>query len=161
MLVIFYVGARANFHASALAAIQARTYRGELPRRASAYPEPISLFTWHGIVETERTLQELTVNVAPGGSFDPENGSTLYKPGASPMLESAQKTEAAKKFLGFACFPKASIEKTPEGYEVEIRDLRYAVSGEMRHEVVAVMQTDPSGRVTEDELRWGRDLRRR
>jgi membrane-bound metal-dependent hydrolase YbcI (DUF457 family) len=160
-LVIFYVGARASFHASALPAIQGRTYRGELPRRASAYPEPISLFTWHAIVETDRSLQELTVDVAPGASFDPENGTTVYKPGASPMLENAQKTETARKFLRVASFPKASIEKTPDGYEVEIRDLRYAVSGEMRHEVVAVIQTDANGKVTQDELRWERDLRRR
>lgn len=161
ILVGLYVGARANFHANALAAIEGRTYRGELPRRASAYPEPIALFTWHGIVETDQTLRELTIDVAPGASFDPESGTTLYKPGASPMLESAQKTEAARKFLGVASFPKASIEKIPEGYEVEIRDLRYAVTGEMRHEVVAVIRTDANGRVTEDGLRWGRYLQRR
>src|SRR4029077_16163469 len=33
---IFYVGVRANFHANALAAIQARTYHGESPRRSGA-----------------------------------------------------------------------------------------------------------------------------
>ena len=54
-----------------------------------------------------------------------------------------------------------AIEKTPDGYEVEIRDLRYAVSGEMRHEAVAVIHTDANGKVTQDELRWERDLRRR
>jgi len=161
ILVVFYIGARANLHASALAAIQARTYGGESPRRATAYPEPISLFTWRAIVETDRALRELTIDVAPGASFDAENGTILYKPGASPMLESAQNTEAVKKFLGAASFPKASIEKTAEGYEVEIRDLRYAVSGEMRHEVVAVVQTDANRRVRQDGLRWGRDLRQR
>jgi membrane-bound metal-dependent hydrolase YbcI (DUF457 family) len=153
-LVIFYVGARASLHASALSAIQGRTFSGELPRRASAYPEPISLFTWHAIVETERSLQELTVDVAPGASFDPENGATVYKPGASPMLENAQKTETAREFLGVASFPKASIEKTTEGYEVQIRDLRYAVSGEMRHKIVAIIHTDGNGKVMQDELRW-------
>lgn len=160
-LVIFYIGVRANFHANVIAAIQARSYRGETPRRAGAYAESVSLFTWHAIMETDRALQKLTIDATPGASFDPEGGTTLFKPEPSPILESAQGSEAAREFLRVAIFPKASIEKTPEGYEVQIRDLRYAVSGETRHEIVAVIQTDSNGRVTLDELRWGRDFRRR
>jgi membrane-bound metal-dependent hydrolase YbcI (DUF457 family) len=160
-LVILYVGVRANFHANALAAIQVRTYRGESPRRSSAYPESVSIFTWHAIVETDHALQELTVDATPGASFDPENGTTLFKPEPSPVLDSAQNAEAARKFLRIASFPKASIEKTPEGYAVQIRDLRYAVSGQTRREVVAVIQTDSNGKVRQDELEWGRDFQRR
>jgi membrane-bound metal-dependent hydrolase YbcI (DUF457 family) len=161
ILVIFYVGVRANFHTNALAAIQARTYRGESPRRSSAYPESVSIFTWHAIVETDHALRELTIDATPGASFDPENGTTLFKPEPSPVLDSAQNSDAAKKFLRIASFPKASIEKTPEGYVVQIRDLRYAVSGETRHEVITVIHTDLNGKVTQDELEWGRDFRRR
>jgi membrane-bound metal-dependent hydrolase YbcI (DUF457 family) len=160
-LVIFYVGVRANFHANALAAIQARTYHGESPRRSSAYPESLSIFIWHAIVETDHALQELTIDATPGASFDPENGTTLFKPEPSQILDSAQNSDAAKKFLRIASFPKASIEKTPEGYAVQIRDLRYAVSGETRHEVVAVIQTDSNGKVTQDELEWAHDFRQR
>jgi hypothetical protein len=39
--------------------------------------------------------------------------------------------------------------------------LRYVASGESRHEIVALVQTDSNGRVTLDELRWLRDFRRR
>jgi membrane-bound metal-dependent hydrolase YbcI (DUF457 family) len=158
ILVILYVGARANFHGNVLATIEARSYRDESPRRAAAYPESVSLFTWHAIVETDRALHELTVDAAPGASFDPDSGTTLFKPESSPILEHAQNAEAAKKVLRIASFPKASVEKTPEGYEVQIRDLRYTVSGEIRHEVVALVHTDPTGRVLEDELLWARDL---
>jgi membrane-bound metal-dependent hydrolase YbcI (DUF457 family) len=158
ILVILYVGARADFHANVLATIEARSYRDESPRRAAAYPESFSLFTWHAIVETDRALHELTVDAAPGASFDPDNGTTLFKPESSPTLEHAQNAEAARKFLRISSFPKASVEKTPEGYEVQIRDLRYALSGEIRHEVVALVHTDPTGRVLEDELLWVRDL---
>lgn len=160
ILVICYVGLRANLHGTALATMQARTYRGESVRRSSAYAQAVSLFTWHAIVETDRALQELTVDAAPGASFDPENGTTLFKPEPSPILDRAQNSEAAKKFLRVASFPKATIEKTPQGYEVQIRDLRYAVSGTTRHEIVAVIQTDSSGTVTRDELLWQRDFRR-
>jgi membrane-bound metal-dependent hydrolase YbcI (DUF457 family) len=161
ILVILYAGLRANFHANVSAAIQARTYHGDAPRRSGVYPEAVSLFTWHAIVETDRALQELTIDATPGASFDPENGTTLFKPESSPILDNAQNTAAAKRFLRIASFPKASVEKTPEGYAVQIRDLRYAVSGETRHEVVAVIQTDSNGKVMQDELQWGRDFRRR
>jgi membrane-bound metal-dependent hydrolase YbcI (DUF457 family) len=158
ILVIFYVGARADFHANVLATIEARSYRDESPRRAAAYPESVSLFTWHAIVETDRALHEFTVDAAPGASFDPDNGTTLFKPESSPILEHAQNAEAARKFLRISGFPKASVEKTPESYEVQIRDLRYALSGEIRHEVVALVHTDSTGKVLEDELLWARDL---
>jgi len=158
ILVILYVGARADLHGNVLATIEARSYRDESPRRAAAYAESVSLFTWHAIVETDRALHELTVDAAPGASFDPDNGTTLFKPESSPILERAENAEAAKKFLRVSSFPKASVEKTPEGYEVQIRDLRYALSGEIRHEVVALVHTDSTGRVLEDELLWDRDL---
>jgi len=161
ILVILYIGARANLHANVVAAIQSRSYRGESPLRCSAYAEAVSLFTWHAIVETERALQELTIDTTPGASFDPENGTTLFKPEPSPILERAQGTGAARKFLPIASFPKAAIEKTHEGYEVRVRDLYYAVSGETRHEIVAVIRTDPNGEVTQDELLWGREFPRR
>jgi len=158
ILVILYVGGRADFHANVLATIEARSYRDESPRRAAAYPESVSLFTWHAIVETDRALHELTVDAAPGASFDPDNGTTLFKPESSPILEHAQNAEAARAFLRIASFPKASVEKTPEGYEVQIRDLRYTVSGKIRHEVVALVHTDSTGKVLEDDLLWARDL---
>jgi hypothetical protein len=159
--VILYVGARAELHANVLATIEARSYRDESPRRAAAYPESFSLFTWRAIVETDRALHEFTVDAAPGASFDPDNGTTLFKPESSPILERAQIADAAKKFLGISSFPKASVEKTPDGYEVQIRDLRYTVSGEIRHEVVALVHTDSTGKVLEDELLWARNLRHR
>jgi membrane-bound metal-dependent hydrolase YbcI (DUF457 family) len=160
ILVVLYVGARANFHAGVLAAIQARTYRGEPARRAGAYAESVSPFTWHAIVETDRALQELIIDATLGASFDTENGTILFKPEPSPILDRAQNTQAATKFLRAASFPKATIEKTPEGYVVQIQDLRYAVSGDSRHEIVAVIQADSDGRIRRDQLLWARDYHR-
>jgi membrane-bound metal-dependent hydrolase YbcI (DUF457 family) len=161
ILVILYVGVRANFHAGVLAAIQGRTYRGEIARRFGAYAESISLFQWDAVVETDRALQELPIDVTSGASFDPENGTILFKPEPSAVLDLARNTEAAKKFLSVATFPKATMEKTAEGYEVQIRDLRYPVSGETRYEIVAVVRVDSQGKVKADELLWGRELQRR
>ncbi len=161
VFVIFYVGARATFHSNALAAMQARSYQNESPRRAAAFPESASLFTWHGIVETDSALHELTVSAAPGASFDAENGVTLFKPESSPILDSARDSDAAKKFLSVAQFPKATVEKTSDGYKVELRDLRYAAEGETRREIAALVKIDANGKVADDALVWARDLHRR
>lgn len=159
--VFFFIGARAVLHSDALAAMQARTYRGESPRRAAALPESVSPFAWRGIVETESALHLLSINVAPGMSFDPERGVALYKPEASPILGEARNSLAARTLLSVARFPKATVEKTADGSQVELRDLVYAAVGESRREIVAIVKIDTNGKVVDDELLWARDLRRR
>jgi membrane-bound metal-dependent hydrolase YbcI (DUF457 family) len=160
-LVVVYLGARATLHSDALATMQARTYRSELPRRVAAFPESFSLFTWHGVVETESALRELVVDAGPGARFDPDSGVALFKPDPSPALDAARHSEAAKRFLAIARFPKATVEKTPDGSEVQIRDLRYALAAETPYEIVVLVKVDRNSRVVEDELVWARDLRHR
>jgi membrane-bound metal-dependent hydrolase YbcI (DUF457 family) len=160
-LVLLYVGVRATLHSNVLAMMQARTYRGESPRRAGAFPESASVFTWHGIVETDRALHEFTVDAFAGALFDPESGVALFKPEPSPALDKARDSGAARRFLNVARFPKATVEKTADGYEVELRDLRYAAAGETRHEIAVLVKIDSNGKVADEALVWARDLHRR
>jgi inner membrane protein len=161
VLVLLYIAVRATLHSNVVAAMDARTYQGQSPRRVAAFPESASLFTWHGIVETDSALHELPVNAGPGSSFDPESGVALFKPEPSPILEKARNSNVAKKFLAVARFPKATVERTSEGYEVQLRDLRYAAAGETQHEVVVLVKIDANGNLADEELLWARDLRRR
>jgi hypothetical protein len=162
LVVIFlYIGARATLHSNVIATIDARSYRGESPRRVAAFPEPASPIHWRAIVETDRALHELAVNEMPGASFDPEAGIVLFKPESSPILERARQSAAAKKFLSVARFPKASIEKTPEGYEVQLHDLRYVATLNTRREIAVLVETDPAGNLRSDELVWASDPRRK
>jgi membrane-bound metal-dependent hydrolase YbcI (DUF457 family) len=159
-LVLIYVGARATLHSNALALMESRTFHGETPRRASAFPETLSLLTWHGVVETESALNEIDVDAASPNTFDPESSLRLFKPEPSPALDAARNTFAAKRFLATAQIPKASLEKTEAGYVVVLRDLRYAAAGETQHEVAALIQLDLNNRVTSQQLVWARDLHR-
>jgi hypothetical protein len=162
LVVIFlYIGARATLHSNVVAAIDARSYRGESPRRVAAFAEPVSPFHWRAIVETDRALHELTVNEMPGAPFDPDAGIVLFKPESSPALEQARQSEAARKFLSVARFPKASIEKTQEGYEVQLRDLRYVATSNTQREIAVLVETDPAGNPRSAELVWASDLRRK
>lgn len=152
-----YVGLRADLHSNAVATLQNRSYDTGQPHRIAAYADPGSLFVWHGIVETERALHDPSVNIMTSARFDPDNGLTLFKPEPSPILAQAQQSEAASTFLATAQFPKADIEKTADGYEVEIRDLRYAATGDTKNEIRARIDLDANGKILNDELAWARD----
>ena len=159
-LVLVYVGARATLHSNVMALMESRTFHGETPRRVSAFPESLSILTWHGIVETESALNEIDVDAASADTFDPDSSVRQFKPDPSPALDAARNTAVARRFLATAQIPKARIEKTEGGYVVVLRDLRYAAAGETAHEIAAVIELDLNNKVTSQELVWARELRR-
>src|SRR5882762_6740904 len=152
--IVIYVGGRAILHGNGVAVMEARTYRGELPRRVAAFAESDSPFHWRGIVETERAFHELDLNLAGGAAFNPDAAVVYYKPESSAALEAARTTESVRRFLGTARFPKASVEKTNTGYRVQIRDLAEQREGRARRSVIAIVETDSTGKVLNDELTW-------
>jgi len=158
-LVLVYIGARATLHSNVIALMESRTFHGETSRRASAFPESLSLLTWHAIVETESALNEIDVDAASASNFDPDSSVRLFKPEPSPALDAARNTAVARRFLATAQIPKASVEKTEAGNVVVLRDLRYAATGETQHEIAAVIELDQNNKVTSQELVWARDLR--
>ena len=149
-----YVGGRAILRGNSVATMEARTYRGELPRRVAAFAESDSPFHWRGIVETERAFHEFDLNLAAGVSFNPDAAVVYYKPESSLPLDAGRATESVRRFLATARFPKASVEKTNTGYRVQIRDLAEQREGRARRGVIAIVETDSTGKVLNDELTW-------
>jgi membrane-bound metal-dependent hydrolase YbcI (DUF457 family) len=152
--MILYLVVRFVLHGNALAALESRTYRGESPRRVAAFAESSSPFRWRGIVETERAIHEVQVEVGPSPNFDPDSAIAYYKPEPSPALDSARNSAAARQFLQAARFPKASVEKTPQGFHVILRDFPYTRDAGSGWRVEALIDTDPSGKILSQELAW-------
>lgn len=153
-IVLLYVGLRAELHATAVAQLQNRAYAGEPPRQAAAFSEFTSLVTWRGIAETESALHEVTVHIGSSRSSLLDTGINLFKPEPSPLLQAAQETETAKRFLRVARFPRATAQKMDSGSEIQIRDLRYAAAGELKHEVAAIIDFDAYGKLVSQEIVW-------
>jgi len=152
--IILYFVLRFVLHGNALAAIESRTYRGESPRKAAAFPESASPFRWHGIVETESALHDFEMEVGPAASFEPDSAFTSYKPEPSPALDAARDSAVARRLLQVARFPKATVEKTPDGFHVNLRvfpDSRDVSSGLRVH---AQIDTDSSGKILSQDLAW-------
>src|SRR5467141_22603 len=152
--IILYFVLRFVLHGNALTAMESRTYRGESPRRAAAFPESASPFRWHGIVETESALHGFEMEVGPAASFEPNSAVTSYKPEPSPALDAARDSAVARRFLQVARFPKASVEKTPEGFHIILRDFPNALDVSSGLRVHALIDPDSSGKILSQELAW-------
>jgi inner membrane protein len=152
--LVFYLVVRLIAHGDAIAALESRTYRGELPRRVAAFAESNSPFRWHGIIETERALLDVEVPVGPGADYDPSSAITTYKPEPSPALDAARNSSLARRFLQVARFPKATVEQTPAGFHVILRAFPYSRASGSGLRVQALIDTDPSGRILSEELAW-------
>jgi membrane-bound metal-dependent hydrolase YbcI (DUF457 family) len=154
VIILIYLGIRANFHSNVVALLGSRTYHGEVADRVGAFPARFSPFDWSCVVDTARSLQTLSVMEGPVESFDPESAETQFKPEPSPSLDAAEKTAAAERFLRFAQFPKASVETTPTGAVVILRDVKGAAADETAHEVAAIIRLDKSNQVTSQRIAW-------
>jgi hypothetical protein len=151
--IVIYFAMRVLFHANSVASLDARTVSGEMPHRVAAYPDSVSPFLWHSIVETESALHLFTLR-----SMGPEvtyasSVTTLRKPEPSPILTAAQNSPAATEFLKFACFPKATVEQETAGYSIEITDLKDQAMQSKRAIFVDV-NTDPSAKIISSDLQW-------
>jgi membrane-bound metal-dependent hydrolase YbcI (DUF457 family) len=153
-LVLAYVGMRVELHGSAVAQMQNRSYAGELPRKVAAFSEFVLLVTWHGVADTESAIHLVTVHINSSRRSSLDPGINLFKPEPNPLLQAAQATESANRFLRLARFPKATIQKMDTGSEVQIRDLRYAAAGELKREPMVTVDFDASGKIISEEIVW-------
>lgn len=158
VLILIYVGTRATLHGNVVAQLDAHTYRGESPRRLAAFADPASLVTWHGVVETATQICTVNVAAAESARFDPESGVCMHKPEDSLLLQTAEQTEATKKFLQSARFPRASVGATEDGTEVVVRDVRDSAEDEERFAVAARIFMDRKGKVTSQAILWANEV---
>jgi len=154
VLIAAYIVLRGLLHGSATMALLERSYAGESPQRAAAFPDSISPFLWHGIVETESALHSVQVPTGPRANFDPESAVHIHKPEPSAVLDAAQQTNAARNFLAVARFPKATVQPDSEGFSVELRDVKYDALGQDSAAVFAQIHLSAQGQITFAQLQW-------
>jgi len=126
VLILAYVGARGLLHSRAVDLLESHDYHGRVALAAGAFPGSTSPLEWRGVVSTDNTVEELRVPFGVEREFDPEHSATQYKPDDSPALEAGQQTRSAQRFLKYARFPLASVVRTGNGYQFELRDARFA-----------------------------------
>jgi inner membrane protein len=113
-------------HRRAVNALNARTYRGEDPLRASAFPQPINPFSWNGVVETRDFFQMAPVD-SGSGDVDPQNMAVVrFKQEETPVTLAAKKSRLGRVYLDWARYPLVTTEKLEGGrFLVQFEDLRF------------------------------------
>ncbi len=159
-LLTLYCGARWVLHDRALELLWARVYHGAAPLAVGAFPASASLLTWSGVVETDNTLEEIEVPLAVGSNFDPDAARTHFKPEPSPALDAARRSELGRDYLQFARFPRATVQKTQDGYRVQLRDLRFSSRLPGRRALVAIIDLNREVQVANEELQFASDRTR-
>lgn len=132
-------GLRDYEHRRAVYALEARTYQGVNPIRASAYPFWWNPFRWAGVVETQNFYATMPVNAAIP-EVDPDNKMEIhYKPEETPATLIAKRSYVGRVYLDWAKYPITETEplQNGDGYIVRFRDLRFNYPGTTRRNVLS------------------------
>jgi len=114
-------------HRRAVNALNSITYRNEDPLRASAFPNPLSPFSWGGVVETRDFFEIVPVD-SGSGQIDSENRAVVrFKPEETPVTLAAKRSRLGQVYLDWAGYPLVQVETLPgqSGYVVRFEDLRF------------------------------------
>jgi inner membrane protein len=139
LLVVLVIAGRAFAHQRAIALLDSRDYRGQTPLVAAAFPRPSNPLLWSGVVETDNAIFNLEVPLGPGLAFDPELADAHFKPQPSLTVNNAVSCPVAVEFLSFTRFPLASVRPQGDGFQVRLRDMRFASELAGRRGVIAVI----------------------
>jgi membrane-bound metal-dependent hydrolase YbcI (DUF457 family) len=157
-LVALFVAGRAVAHERALALLDSREYRGQAPLQVAAFPRPSTPLVWSGVVETDNALVNVDVPLGPGSVFDPDLAEVHFKPEESLALKNAVKSAAAVEFLSYARFPLASVSPEGGGYQVRLRDMRFASELPGRRGILAVIDLNGQSLVIDGHLEFDAPL---
>jgi inner membrane protein len=130
--VIALWGVRDYEHRRAVNALEARTYEGADPIRASAFPLWWTPFRWVGVVETRNFFATMTVD-STTPEVDPDaEMQILYKPEETPATLAAKRSYLGRVYLDWAQYPITETEPLAsgeQGYIVRFKDLRFQQPG--------------------------------
>ncbi len=154
LLLVAYFGARAYFHGRAMDLLLSSEFHGREPLSAGAFPSSTNPLRWRGVVSTDSTLEEIEVNLEPGADFNPDRSVTHYKPPDSPALDTAEKSQTAKRFLQYAEFPLASVAHREDGYRVDLRDLRFPSGDQSAENLFLRVELDADLQIVREQLRF-------
>jgi inner membrane protein len=161
-LIVLYAGGREVLHSRAIGLLQSRDYNGQPPQKAGAFPSSSSNpFAWRGLVATPDAIEELSISLLPGATFDPDRAVPHYKPDQSTAIAAAQNTPDGRLFLNYARFPLATTEPEDTGFDVMLRDLRFPAGDTSIENVMLDTQLDANSQIIGQRLSLAGAERRR
>jgi len=152
VFVALVIAGRAFAHQRAIALLDSRDYRGQTPLVVAAFPKPSNPLLWSGVVETDNAVINVEVPLGPGREFDPELADVHFKPESSVTLKNAVSNSTAIELLNFARFPLASVQPEGDGFQIRLRDMRFASEQAGRRGIIAVIHLNAQSSVIGEHL---------
>lgn len=156
IFVALFIGGRALAHQRALALLDSREYRGQVPLAVGAFPHPSNPLVWSGVAETDNALVNVEVPLGSATVFDPDLAAVHFKPEPSLTLTNALNSATAIAFLDYARFPLANVEPQGPGFEVRLRDMRFASELPGRRGIIAIIDLNAQSLVIGERLEFDR-----
>jgi len=154
IFVLLFIAGRALAHQRAIALLDSREYSGQAPLEVAAFPHPSNPLLWSGVAETDNALVTVDVPLGPLSVFDPDLGELYFKPEQSLALKNAVSSETAVDFLSYARFPLAQVEPEGRGYQVRLRDMRFATERPGQRGIIAVIHLNAESLVIDEHLEF-------
>ncbi len=128
--IVVMWGVRDYEHRRAVNLLNANSYQGANPVRASAYPYWWTPMQWSGVVETEKFLATVEVNTLTGEVDPRDEMGVHHKPQENSATLAAKGSYLGRAYLDWAQYPIIESESLDSGNSiVHFKDLRYARSG--------------------------------
>jgi inner membrane protein len=161
--VVVVWGVRDFEHRRAVAALQALTYQGGDPVRASAFPYLLNPFKWYGVVETEEAFFRMQVNsLRP--EVDPQGRMLVrYKPEETPASLAAKESRLGRVYLDWAEYPVVDVaprQPPGSGWVVQFHDLRFLYPERPTPVLAATVVLDENRNVVVERFGRREQLRR-
>jgi inner membrane protein len=161
VIVVLYIGVRAQMHSAAVHMLLAQDYHGAMPLVAGAFPDSASLFLWRGVIDTKNTIEVVSAPVGGSDIFDANSSLTHYKPGSSPAIDAARNAPLAQEFVRYARFPLVDMENTADGYRVTLRDLRFPEDADTSDNLIAVIELNADFALRAQGIRFASEQQNR
>ena len=127
VLIVALWGLRDYEHRRALATMSAFEYGEGLPIRLSAFPAPVTPFTWYGVVENENSYVTMPVDTLKGDVDLGGRARVWRKPQETEASRAAKRSYAGRVYLDWADYPLIQTEPiiSNGGHRVTFLDMRY------------------------------------
>jgi inner membrane protein len=138
-IVLLYYGLRRQWHAKALALVQARFPGASPPDSLSVHPTFLSLTVWRYVVKEEDQFMTGLVSVTRGIVTEP----SVSHHRDDAVIAASLQAPTVGVFLRFARHPRAEYkQESPDLYTVRWTDMRYEVDGHSPFSVLAMLDRD-------------------
>ncbi len=155
VFLIAWWGLRVVTHRRALEMLEDQSsYGPETVISRGVFPSPANPFFWNGIVETRAAFYSVPLNLLDSGSTGtlrvfrkrPPQGKLI------PVFAAAEKTQTFQIFSDFARYPWSVGFNDPEGFTVEVRDLRFLPATRDRQGFIITIELDRNLAVVREEF---------